>query len=132
MQTSTTTTAEKDVKGGTKKLLFLTRFSLTFFLSGCVSQKHSHDQWRTLFFLPLFFFDLEENFFRCASAQIYTQKIFLFPSSLSPALCHHDFFSNHLLQRKSESSPLNSIRTAKLQLSINIQPNRLPLKCCGW
>lgn len=53
-------------------------------LDVCVAKAHSRSM-MAIFLFRLFspFFDLEENFFRCASAQIYTQKIFLFPSSLS-------------------------------------------------
>lgn len=113
---------KEDVKEGSFRLsLSLTHLPAS--LSGCdVAKAHSRSM------MANFFFDLEENFFRCASAQIYTQKFFLFPSSLSPALCHHDFFSNHVLSRKSERSPLNSIRNAKLQLFVNIYLNPIVLE----
>lgn len=70
------------------------------------------------------------NFFRsrarklfplCVSADLHPKNFPVSFFSLSlPALCHHDFFSNHVLPPKSESSPLNSIRFAKLQLFVNI------------
>lgn len=94
-------------------------------LDVCVAKAHSRSM-MAIFLFCLFspFLDLEENFFRCASAQIYTQKIFLFPSSLSSPMSPRLFCESC---RVSFTIPIHRhstwFRCALLQLSTSIQAN---------
>lgn len=65
-------------------------------------------------------FSISRKTFSVVRQRRFTPKIFSCFLLLSPALCHHDFFSNHVLTTKSNCLPLNSIRFAKLQLFSNI------------
>jgi hypothetical protein len=106
----------------------------------CVAKAHSRSMMAKFFTLTqlllLFYFFFSSRPLRsrvklfplCVSADLHPKN---FPASffslLTPALCRHDFFSNHLLVCFFDSSSLNSIRFATLQHSFDINYSCLPL-----